>query len=504
MKIQRVMPVILFFFVCLMAVADSGFAQSGSVRVECVGSDGLPLKDVQVSLLPVDGSKPVDKKSGKDGAAVFEKVPDGVFRVVGRKNDYTPSFFEYVKVHASEESVSLKLEPGMDKKLYFEDPEVIQRSYQLVEAGINASKAGQYADAEKDLLQANELEPSNVQALYYLGVFYVQTKNFDKATEYLEKASNLAKMFAALPPVPGKADPATQQSIYNDAQRLLNNMQTLQGQLALQEKQYDKAVEIFSKAAKDDPDNPDAHYQLALAFTYAGQFEEATREIEKSLQLKPGEKRYADLRDQISAREENAAIKKAQTLLDDGKKLVDTGKAADALVKYNEALGLLAEDYQAPVFRLIAIAQSKLKQTGEAEAAYKKAAELAPAKDAPAYWNSLAQFYLENKKFEQALDALTNPKALGSASAEKVLMDLFEKSKDKEPKLAEATLERVLKVDPENMDAYFLLGQMYYMDGAEKDSKTKELLTKYVANGKDANKIGLAKDMLVIVNRRSK
>jgi hypothetical protein len=45
---------------------------------------------------------------------------------------------------------------------------------------------------------------------------------------------------------------------------------------------------------------------------------------------------------------------------------------------------------------------------------------------------------------------------------------------------------------------------MYYADGKEKDSRTKELLTKYTEIGKDATKLGNAKDMLVIISKRTK
>jgi len=65
-------------------------------------------------------------------------------------------------------------------------------------------------------------------------------------------------------------------------------------------------------------------------------------------------------------------------------------------------------------------------------------------------------------------------------------------------------MEKVIKADPDNADAYFDLGQMYYADGKEKDSRTKELLTKYTEIGKDATKLENAKNMLILINRRNK
>jgi hypothetical protein len=45
---------------------------------------------------------------------------------------------------------------------------------------------------------------------------------------------------------------------------------------------------------------------------------------------------------------------------------------------------------------------------------------------------------------------------------------------------------------------------MYYADGKEYDKRTKELLTKYTEIGKDPDKLSSAKDLLIMVNRRSK
>ncbi|MDR0843326.1 MAG: tetratricopeptide repeat protein, partial [Acidobacteriota bacterium] len=69
---------------------------------------------------------------------------------------------------------------------------------------------------------------------------------------------------------------------------------------------------------------------------------------------------------------------------------------------------------------------------------------------------------------------------------------------------AEAALERVIKLNPANADAYYDLGRLYFSDGKEKDSRTKELLNRYVEIGKDASKVEEVQGLLIIVNRRSK
>lgn len=504
MKMKSAVSTLIFLCAFLPLFAVYGYAQSGSVSVTCVDEAGKPLKGVEVELLSLDNTKIKDKKSDGDGLAEIKDVLNGVYRVVGRKKNYAPTFYEFVKIGASRETISLTLQPGADKLLYFEDPAQIQRASELTIQGINAAKEGHYADAEKNLLQAIDLNPSNAQSRYYLGVYYVQVGKFDQAVEVLNKAEKLAGLFAGLPPVPGQIDPAQNKAIQDNAKRLILNMAGIKGELALKQKNYDEAVADFTENLNNLPNNPDAHYQLALALTYAGRYDEAMKMIDKAIQIKPGEKTYLDLKEQIAARITNASIQKAQASLDEGNKLMESGDASGALGKFQEALNLLEPDRQSIVWRQIGRAQEKLNQPEAAEEAYKKAVELSPENNTADYLNTLARFYLESKKYEKALDALTDPRSLGSGSLEKVLLDLVEKSKNSEPKLAEAALERVIKADPANAETYFTLGRMYYADGKEMDSRTKELLTKYVEIGQDPNNVGQAKDMLTIVDRRSK
>jgi tetratricopeptide (TPR) repeat protein len=197
-------------------------------------------------------------------------------------------------------------------------------------------------------------------------------------------------------------------------------------------------------------------------------------------------------------------LDKAQGVMNEGNKLLQDGDAAEAVKKYEEAIKMVAQDKQSPLWRQIARAQAKLNQQDAAVAAFKKSIELAPADKIAEYRNAFAQYYLDGQRFEDALDVLADPKNAGSQGVEQVLISLANSSRNKQPQLAEAALERVLKANPGNMDVYFDLGQMYYADGKEKDSRTKELLTKYVEIGKDQEKIENAKNMLIMINRRAK
>ena len=151
-------------------------------------------------------------------------------------------------------------------------------------------------------------------------------------------------------------------------------------------------------------------------------------------------------------------------------------------------------------------AQAELKQNDAAETAFKKAVELAPEKEITSYLNNLAQFYLETKKYDQALDTLTDSRLRNGRSVDQVLMDIVDRTKNNNPGFAKIVLERILQENPQNLDACFLLGELYYIDYSEKDmdARAKELLTQYIEKGQDPDKVNKSKNMLVLINRRSK
>ncbi len=493
-------------FVCFVALsilffALPGVAQNGSLQIKCVDSSGNPAANVKIAVFSFNSQKAKDKKSDPQGEAEFAKLDDGGYRIVARKDGFAPAV-EFAQVKGSRESVTLKLAAGADKKLWFEDPAEEQRAVGFLKLGIDAFKQNKPAEAEKLFSQSVDIDPSLTAARYYQAVILLQDSKYDQALEMLNKTAQVANMMKTLPS-PDPSLPNNDQ-VLNGIQQLMQRMPAIRGENALQQKNFDLAIKEFSDAIKGDPNNPDYYASLAIALTNAKKFDEAITAVDKAIQLKPAEKGYATLKSNISARKENAEIQKAQAIMDEGKKLLQDGDAAGALKKFEESKNMVPQDKQSPLWSQIAKAQAKLNQLDQAAASYEKSIELAPADKVSDYRNAFAMFYVETKKYDEAVDVLTDPKALGSKSLEQTLLDLAKTSRDKEPKLAEAALERIIKTNPQDADVCFDLGQMYYADGKDKDSRSKELLSKYVEIGKDPAKIENAKNMLVMINRRTK
>ncbi len=481
--------------------AVPALAQS-TLQVKCVDSSGAPVQGAKVVIAPVKNlQKSKDKKSDAQGVVDFGKLDDGAYRVFGRKEGFAPALYEFAALTGSPQTVTLKFAPGADKKLYFEDDLVFKSSQGMLGAGVDALKQNKFPEAEKLLDESLAINPSSPDALYYLAVSRLSQGKFEEASQTLDKTIQVASVLATLPSQGPAGQPNRNEIIIKSAQDVKKKLPAMKAEDALRNKNYESAIKQYSELIKTDPTVPDYHANLATALYYSRRFDEALVAMDAAIKLKPGDAAYTNVRNTIAARRENAELEKAQAVLDEGNKLFQDGDAASALKKFEEAKGMVPQDKQSPIWRQIGRAQAKLNQP-QAVDSFKKSIELAPADKAAEYRNSLAQYYMDAKKYDEAAEALLDPKS--SENQEKVLLGLAKSWMNKEPKLSEAVLERVLKINPDNMDAVFDLGQMYYSDGKEKDSRTKELLTKYTEKGQDAGKVENAKNMLVIVNRRTK
>jgi tetratricopeptide (TPR) repeat protein len=496
---------ILFFIVTLslLSFAFPLFAQNSELQVKCLDASQNPAQNVKVTLINVQNKKPKDKKSDNQGIAVFDKLDNGVYRVVGRKEGFAASFFEYVLVNGTKEAITLKLAAGEDKPLYFENPALEQSAVGFLRQGLDAFQQGNVADSEKFFKQSVDINPSAADALYYYGLVLLRQSKFELGAEALNKAASVANIMKTLPSTgqAGKQNPY--EIIAGNVPQQLAQIPMYKADDAFKQQKYDEAAALYAEAIKANPNMADLYANRARALTQAKRNEEAIVSVNKAIELKPDEKAYASLKATISARIENDGIKKAQTIMDEGNKMLSAEDAAGALKKFEEANALIPQEKQSPVWRQIGQSLAKLNRQEEAIAAFKKSIALAPADKTSDYQMAFAQFYLDIKKFEEAVDVMADSKTAGSKSPEQILLDLVARVKMQEPKLAELALERIIKLNPANMDACYDLGRLYYMDKAN-DKRTKELLTKFSETGTDPDKLEDVKGMLLIINRRNK
>ena len=501
---------ISLFSLILLAAGATPAANNNVLTIKCVDESGKALvgAKVQISMLGT-GQAPKwnDKKTDATGTAKFDKLEDGVYRVVARPEGLEPGLYELALLrNGAQESGTVTCKPGDPlKKFYFEDPTLNTQARASMNEAMAAFQKNSFEEAEKALRASLAANPSLPDTLYYLAVALIQEKKWGEAESVLKTASRNANALVALP-APKNAKGEIQPSPFAPVQQMINNLLPMlpslklrvEGNDAMASKNYKLAIAKFEEAAKAVPNDPDTHYNLALAYAQDKQFDAATAEIEKSITLKPDDKAYTDLKGQIAGLKQNALLEKAKVLLDEGNALYkDKKDYAGALKKYEAALPMIPESAQGSTWAQIGRAHTMLKEQDAAVQAYKKAIDLDPKNVENK--KALALHYLLDKQYDLAFETY---EAAG-ISVFKLGQDWTNQSQS-DPNALELALrayERVMKTDPQNAEVYFELGTLYYYNKKD-NAKAKEMFTKYQEMGKDEKKLSQVKDLLAVIERK--
>jgi tetratricopeptide (TPR) repeat protein len=494
---------IIFLAIVLMALP--AFAE-GNINVQCTDQSGAPVQGVQVRIQHLQANKWKDKKSDAKGLAPFTKIDDGVYRVIGRKEGLAPAFYEFVLLKGgANETVNLKFQPGdMNQKVYFEDQAVSQKAFESLSRAVEMLRNNKLADADKELRASLEINPSSPDAHFNLAIALIQERKWDEADQELKRVSGIAAALAELPAAPTATGPNPYVEMGQRVKDVQSKIPALklrdEGDKALAEKKFDQAISSYDQAAKLDPSDPDLFYNLALAQANAKKYDEASATIDKALKLKPGEAAYLDMKKRLADMKLNETLTQAKGILEAGDQLYKNADYAGALKKYEEARAMVPEAKQSGILAQEGRCYAQLKNPEEAVKAFNKAIEISP--DDPNYRKALAQYYMTEKKYDEALNVYADPRATGSEPADKVMFNMgMAQNKAGNSEVAMLAFERALKVNPQNAEAYYELGALVFYE--KKDYKrAQELLNKYVELGKDEGHINNAKSLLVVISRK--
>ena len=139
--------------------------------------------------------------------------------------------------------------------------------------GVLFSRTGDYAQSEKFYHRAIELSPENAQWLYELGRVWRNLDNNEKALDFYLRAYNLA---------PDKRS-------YTESA----------GALILQLKGPEAALGFWEEVMNHDQLLHRPHYHRARLFLKAGDLSQAKKEIDRALELVPGNRDYLSLQKRI-------------------------------------------------------------------------------------------------------------------------------------------------------------------------------------------------------------
>jgi protein O-GlcNAc transferase len=256
-------------------------------------------------------------------------------------------------------------------------------------------QGGDLQRAEMIYRQILQVDPSQVDALHFLGVIAHQVGKHGVAVQYMEQSValapshgglhyNLGSAYQAL----GKNDQAA--ASFREAIRLMPNFadahNNLGNTLADQEK-LDEAIACYRRALALKPQYATAHYNLGNCFRKQGHWEEAAACYRQALTLKPDD---------------------AKAHLNLGNVLLEQNQLDDAVLHYQEAVRFNPRDAQA--HNNLGNALQLLGRLDDAAASYLLAVQLQPDY-ADAHYN-LGHVFVELKRLDEASASYSRALAL--------------------------------------------------------------------------------------------
>lgn len=228
------------------------------------------------------------------------------------------------------------------------------------------------------------------------------------------------------------------------------------GKIAMNGKNYDKAISDFKKALEENPDNGEAHYYLAVCYKEKENYGEMLKHLERAEQLYPKkEKDYENLRQ------------------DGWTKLFESGRAKAEEEKWEEsrddfllASRILPTRYEA--FSNMGFVWQHLDNDDSAYFYYSKAYEVAP--DEMLVLENYTNLCYNIGKFDRAEELYKKilEKDPTHASAMARLGDIY--GEKKEFQTAINYYNQALDIEQDNCNLWFRLGVLYFQEIKDNDN----------------------------------
>ncbi|MFN0212788.1 MAG: tetratricopeptide repeat protein [Saprospiraceae bacterium] len=158
----------------------------------------------------------------------------------------------------------------------------------------------QYEDSKAAAEKALAIDLSHAKGSYYLGNWFVDKLNYDKAVELYQKAILLYPEYA--PPYNGLGNVYRDKKEYDKAAELYQKAILLDpeyayphnglGNVYVDKKEYDKAAEYYQNAIKLDPEYPPPNYNLGGIYADKKEYDKAAEFYQKAIELDPKDADY--------------------------------------------------------------------------------------------------------------------------------------------------------------------------------------------------------------------
>lgn len=242
-------------------------ALSGTVK----GEDGKGLKDALVKITRTDIKGNYKVKTNKKGEFYYGGLPLGFYDIVLEVNGKDVDTVRGVKTGLGEPRV-VDFDLQQIKARQVEQAKALETG-QLTKEQAQSLTAEQRAAIEKQMKERSAAMAKNkaLNDAFNAGMQALQAKQFDAAVESFTKA--------------GELDPNQHVVWANLADSYIQLGKTKTA--AEQEQAYTKGLEFWAKALSIAPTDAGYHNNYALALATAKKFTEAQAELEKAAQLDP-------------------------------------------------------------------------------------------------------------------------------------------------------------------------------------------------------------------------
>ena len=255
----------------------------------------------------------------------------------------------------------------------------------LLKRALKAQQEKDYGRSLDLYIEAMQKEPLNADIHYNIGTVFQAQNNFSKAKQAynrsLELNPNLVEAKQALTALQATQKEQFIEEAFNKAIALQKN------------DNFDDAIEIYSKIAKDKPQDENLFYNLAVAYQAKKQYAKAIENYQRAYAITPNSI-YSDAIQSVKIAEANEILEEA---------ISNQGNAENdkAIANYKKVLEIVPSNANA--WYNLGTAYQAVGKDHDALEAYKKAFEIDPKSQSEAIFFA-ALILEEERKLIEAID----------------------------------------------------------------------------------------------------
>ncbi|MEZ5758476.1 MAG: tetratricopeptide repeat protein [Emcibacteraceae bacterium] len=349
-------------------------------------------------------------------------------------------------------------------------------SQQTLNMAVQHHCAGRLQEADRLYKHILKFEPNHSETLYLLGTIGLQTGNFQKAIDLISKAiiinPNIAEYYS--------------------------NRGLAQQEL----RQFEDAIASYDNAIRLKPDYAEAYSNLGTVLKEIGQLEEAVASYNKAISINPDYaeayfnrgivfKELGKLEEAVECYEKAIAVNPniAEFYSNRGIALLELKRPDEAVASYDKSININPNFAEAYFNRGVAL--KELGRLDAASASYDNAIKIRP--DYAQAHNNLGNIIKEIGNFNEAINNYRKAISLqpGFIDAQiNLSMSLAEQGNIKE---AEIALRKVLALSPEHAEVYLILAKLKNFTNPDEDIKSmKRIFARRDISDQDRIYLGFA------------